>query len=65
MVDTDGDLLAASALLFDTDSVRQCYYLIARKEYRPEPLVLHNPPVMNYNPNLTAYDSLMGGEQHG
>ena len=49
----------------DTDSVRQCYYLIARKEYRPEPLVLHNPPVMNYNPNLTAYDSLMGGEQHG
>ena len=49
----------------DTDSVRQCYYLIARKEYRPEPLALHNPPVMNYNPNLTAYDSLMGGEQHG
>ena len=49
----------------DTDSVRQCYYLIARKEYRPEPLALHNPPVMNYNPNLSAYDSLMGGDEHG
>ena len=49
----------------DADSVRQCYYLIAKKEYRPEPLVLHDPPVMNYNPNLTAYDSLMGGEQRG
>ena len=48
----------------DADSVRQCYYLIARKEYRPEPLVLHNSPVMHYNPNLTAYDSLIGGEQN-
>lgn len=48
----------------DADSVRQCYYLIARKEYRPDPLVLHDPPVMNYNPNLTAYDSLMGGDLH-
>ena len=48
----------------DADSVRQCYYLIAKKEYRPDPLVLHDPPVMNYNPNLTAYDSLMGGDVH-
>ena len=32
--------------------------------YRPVPLALHNPPVMNYNPNLTAYDSLMGGDEH-
>ena len=48
----------------DADSVRQCYYLIARKEYRPDPLVMRNSPVMNYNPNLTAYDSLMGGEGH-
>ena len=47
----------------DADSVRQCYYLIAKKEYRPAPMVLRDSPVMNYNPNLTAYDSLTGGEQ--
>lgn len=45
----------------DADSLRQCYYMIARKEYRPEPLKLNSGPVMNYNPNLTVYDGLMGG----
>lgn len=48
----------------DADSIRQCYYLIAKKEYRPDPLVLHNPPVLDYHPNLSAYDSLMGGDKH-
>jgi len=48
----------------DADSIRQCYYLIAKKEYRPDPLVLHNPPVLDYHPNLSAYDSLMGGDEH-
>ncbi len=49
----------------DADSIRQCYYLIARKEYRPTPMILHDPPVMNYNPNLTVYDSLMGESLNG
>lgn len=49
----------------DTDSIRQCYYMIARKEYRPEPLHLTAAaPVLNYNPNLSAYDFLTGGEAH-
>ena len=51
----------------DADSMRQCYYMIAKKEYRPEPLkMISNAPVLNYNPNLSAYDGLTaGGEAHG
>ena len=63
----------------DADSIRQCYYMIAKKEYRPEPLKLQmTTPALNYNPNLSAYDGLhptksvdfagtpeMGGEAHG
>ena len=48
----------------DADSLRQCYYMIARKEYRPAPLKLASAPVMDYHPNLSAYDSLMGGDEH-
>lgn len=49
----------------DADSIRQCYYMIAKKEYRPEPLhISGSAPVLNYNPNLTAYDGLTGGEIH-
>ena len=46
----------------DADSLRQCYYMISKKEYRPDPLRLSGDPVMNYNPNLSVYDGLMGGE---
>ena len=42
---------------------RRCC-LIAKKEYRPDPLVLHGPPVVNYTPNLTASASPMGGDVH-
>lgn len=46
----------------DSDSIRQCYYMIAKKENRPEPLRLAaNAPVLNYNPNLSVYDGLTGG----
>ena len=57
--------LAAESGRTDADSVRQCYYMIARKEYRPDPLRLANAPSLHYHPNLSAYDSLMGGETHG
>lgn len=46
----------------DADSIRQCYYLIAKKEYRPDPLKLGAAPMLNYNPNLSVYDGLMGGD---
>ena len=49
----------------DPDSIRQCYYMIAKKEFRPTPLELRtSTPQLRYNPNLTAYDSLTGGASH-
>jgi transposase len=48
----------------DTDSIRQCYYMISKPEYHPKPLNFsNNAPPLNYNPDLTAYDSLMRGER--
>ena len=45
--------------------MRQCYYMVARKEFRPDPLRLNNDaPALHYNPDLSAYDGLMGGEIH-
>lgn len=47
----------------DADSIRQCYYRIAKKESRPNPLQLGvNAPTLNYNPSLSAYDGLIGGD---
>ena len=47
----------------DADSIRQCYYMIARKESHPQPLMLlPDTPVLHYDPNLSAYDGLVGGE---
>lgn len=45
----------------DPDSLRQCYYMISKREYRPIPLKL-NAPGLNYHPNLSVYDGLTGGE---
>ena len=50
---------------YSTDSLRQCYYMVAKKEYRPDPLQLTSGPMLNYNPNLSIYDGLMGGDAHG
>ncbi len=54
--------LAAMNGRTDTDSLRQCYYMVAKKEYRPDPLRLTSSPMLNYNPNLSVYDGLMGGD---
>ncbi len=49
----------------DPDSIRQCYYMIAKKEFRPKPLELRaSTPKLRYDPNLTAYDGLTGGVSH-
>lgn len=54
--------LAAENGRADPDSIRQCYYMIARKQLRPDPLKLKEPgPRLGYDPNLTAYDCLTGG----
>ena len=54
--------LAAENGRTDADSLRQCYYMISKKEYRPDPLKLSSSPVMSYHPNLSVYDGLMGGD---
>lgn len=49
----------------DIDSLRQCYYLLMKKENRPEPLQLSTEtPLLNYSPDLSAYDGLTGGAQY-
>ena len=57
--------LAAENGRRDVDSIRQCYYMIARKEFRPKPLKLQNvTPQFRHSPNLAAYDGLTGGACH-
>lgn len=49
----------------DADSIRQCYYMISRKENRPAPLTLsEKTPELNYDPNLSVYDELTGGTKY-
>ena len=46
----------------DADNIRQCYLFISRPENHPPPLKLATePPLSNYSPDLTVYDSLTGG----
>ena len=54
--------LAAENGRTDVSSLRQCYYMIAKKEYRPAPLHFDSTPILNYQPDLSAYDGLIGGE---
>ena len=60
----DALALAGECGRADTDSIRQCYYMITKKEYHPQPLHLSSAtPVLHYNPSLSAYDGLTGGER--
>jgi len=46
----------------DSDNIRQCYYMIAKPENHPQPLCLSaDPPLLNYRPDLSAYNALTGG----
>jgi transposase len=46
----------------DSDNIRQCYLFIAKPENHPKPMELSsNPPLLNYRPDLSVYDSLTGG----
>jgi len=45
----------------DCDNIRQCYLFIAKPENYPKPLKLETqPPLLNYRPDLSVYDSLTG-----
>jgi hypothetical protein len=61
----DALALAAQNGRTDADSIRQCYYIIAKPESYPQPLRLSTePPVLNYRPDLKAYDNLAGFPQN-
>jgi len=50
----------------DVESIRQCYYMISRTEYRPNPVSLSAlVPAVGFSPNLDAYDHLTGGWFNG
>jgi hypothetical protein len=54
--------LAAECGRLDIDSIRQCYLTISKPESHPHPLKLDaNPPLLNYIPDLSVYDCLVGG----
>jgi len=58
--------LAAENGRIDTDSIRQCYYMITKKEYRPAPLPMVDVPSLSYSPDLSVYDALVHeGSHHG
>ena len=45
----------------DNDYIRQCYQFISKPENYPKPLILAtDTPVLNYRPDLSAYDRLTG-----
>ena len=56
--------MAYAAGRTDADSLRQCYYMISRKEYHPEPLKVNSSVMFSYDPDISAYDSLIGGDRH-
>jgi len=46
----------------DIDNIRQCYLWCSKPEHHPKPLELSTkPPLLNYQPDLSAYDELTGG----
>ena len=53
--------LASECGRSDSDSIRQCYYMVSKKENRPAPITVNNVPALNYRPDLSAYDTLTGG----
>lgn len=56
--------MAYAAGRTDTDSLRQCYYMISKKEYHPAPLNIDDALAFTYNPDISAYDNLIGGASH-
>lgn len=49
----------------DGESLRHFYYSLTNGEDRPRPIVLENGVLLNYVPDLSAYDALTGGAVNG
>jgi transposase len=60
----DAIMLASEYGCSDNDSIRQCYYMLSKAENNPKPLSISvATPMLGYNPNLSVYDNLTGGEK--
>ena len=56
----DALTLASEYGSLDNDNIRQCYLFISKPDGCLQPLHLSNaPPLLNYQPDLSAYDSLI------
>jgi transposase len=54
--------LASQYGKIDSDNIRHCYLLISKPEsYLPPLKLASTPPLLNYHPDLSAYDTLTGG----
>jgi transposase len=54
--------LAGEYGILNSDNIRQCYLFISKQESYPQPLNFSiEPPLLNYRPDLSVYDSLTGG----
>jgi len=54
--------LAGEHGALNSDNIRACYLFISKPERSPQPLNLSGaPPLLNYRPDLSVYDSLTGG----
>jgi transposase len=54
--------LAGEHGALNSDNIRACYLFISKPEYAHKPLQLaSSPPLLNYRPDLSVYDSLTGG----
>lgn len=50
----------------DIESVKQSYYSLLRERKTPKPLeLLTQVPTLNYNPDISVYDNLTGGNSNG
>jgi hypothetical protein len=48
--------------VLESENIRQCYTWLSKPENNPKPMQLSsNPPLSNYQPDLSAYDFLTGG----
>lgn len=63
----DTIILAKETGKTDAESLRQCYYLISKREFHPKPLDLSSLPVpsVKISPSLKVYDVLTGGGIRG
>lgn len=55
--------MASNCGRLDAETLKQCYYSLSKGNIAREPVSLDfETPILNYNPDLSVYDNLTGGE---